>query len=355
MHPVPLPANQPRCVYRGAGRIAALRGTPRPPDPFRPAGTVPPDPVDPFLPEDWIGSTTVRAGHAPAGLTVLPDGRLLRDAVRADPLGWLGADHLRRHGPDTGILVKLLDAGERLPLHAHPDGDFARSHLASPHGGTEAWVIVQAAPDAAVHLGFSRDVGAAELAAWVAGQEVEAMLAATNRVPVRAGDALLCPAGVPHAVGEGILLVGLQEPADLPVLLEWKGFDVDGGTEGHLGLGFDAALACVDRSAWSPARIDAELRGAPSGRPGRDGVRSVLPPAADPFVVAERVEARPRARLDAAFGVLVVLDGSGLLAWSDGDEPVEVVAGDTIVVPYAAGTCRVEGPLTAVRCRTAPV
>src|SRR5918999_1101721 len=96
--------------------------------------------------------------------------------------------------PDTGILVKLLAAGQRLPLHVHPDRHFAHEHLASPYGKTEAWVIVSAEPDAVVHLGFARDVSPGELAAWVREQDVDAMLAATNRVPISAGDALLCPA-----------------------------------------------------------------------------------------------------------------------------------------------------------------
>src|SRR4051794_17962721 len=190
VQPLKIAANMPRSFYRGAGRIDRLRGTP--------------PGADPYHPEDWIGSVTPRAGAAPSGLTTLPDGRLLADAIAADPQRWLGPAHVARHGAGPAILVKLLDAGERLPLHVHPDRAFARSHLASPYGKTEAWVIVRAAPDAVVHLGFGRDVDAGELARWVDGQRVEEMLAATNRVSVRAGDAVLCPAGVPHAIGQDI-------------------------------------------------------------------------------------------------------------------------------------------------------
>jgi mannose-6-phosphate isomerase len=342
MQPLLLAANQPRSFYRGAGRIAAFRGVPAA--------------ADPYFPEDWVGSTTARFGQAPAGLTVLPDGRLLTDAVQADPVGWLGAAHVERYGPDTGVLVKLLDAGERLPLHAHPTRDFARSHLASPYGKTEAWVIVEAAPDAGVHLGFRRDVERAELDRWVAAQDVDGMLASTHRIPVRPGDAVLCPAGMPHAIGEGILLVELQEPTDFSVLLEWEGFDIDGPAEGHLGMGFDVALGCVDRSGWTLDRIDAELRGATGGRerPGSPtGVRTALPPAADGFFTAERVEARPAAELDASFGIIVVTEGAGRLTWSDDDGGLAVSAGTTVLVPHGVGPVRVEGPLSAVRCRTA--
>src|SRR4051812_14737540 len=256
-----LPANQPETFYRGAGRIAAFRSVPDLPD----------------RPEDWVASTTARFGLAPSGLSVLPDGRVLAEAIAAEPGWWLGPAHVAAYGDNPAILVKLLDAGQRLPLHVHPDRRFATDHLASPYGKTEAWVIVSAEPDAYVHLGFSRDVETAELAGWVSGQRIDDMLAATNRVPVQAGDGVLCPAGVPHAIGAGVLLVEVQEPTDFSVLLEYQGFALDGPAEGHLKLGYDLALECVDRSTWTPERL-AELR----------GTDRLLPRTADPFFAADR-------------------------------------------------------------------
>ncbi len=76
---------------------------------------------------------------------------MLAEAIDADPRWWRGPERA-----DTGVLVKLLDAGQRLPMHVHPDRRFATAHLASPYGKTEAWVIVSARPDAYVHLGFAR-------------------------------------------------------------------------------------------------------------------------------------------------------------------------------------------------------
>jgi mannose-6-phosphate isomerase len=146
---IALPANQPETFYRGNGRIAAFRNVPALDD----------------RPEDWVGSTTDRFGLGPSGQSTLPDGRLLAEAIAAEPRWWLGPERT-----DTGVLVKLLDAGQRLPLHVHPDRRYANEHLASPYGKTEAWVIVSARPDAFVHLGFARDVEPGELAAWVDGQ-----------------------------------------------------------------------------------------------------------------------------------------------------------------------------------------
>lgn len=334
-----LPANQPRSFYCGSGQIARFRRL----DP----ATVDPDP---YRPEDWVASTTSRFEAAPAGLSHLPDGGLLVDTITADPLAWLGPTHCARFGADPAVLVKLLDAGQRLPLHVHPDRRFAASHLASPYGKTEAWVIVEAAPDAMVHLGFHREVSADELAGWVANQQVSQMLAATNRVPVRAGDAVLCPAGLPHAIGAGILLVEVQEPTDFSVLLEWEGFAVDGPGTGHLGLGFPLALSCVDRSGWGADHL-ADLRRdrPPVADGGRPGVRRLFPAAADEFFSAERLSPAPVSVLDPRFSVVVVTAGAGELT-AEYDPPLAVRAGDTVVIGHGAGACQLRGMIEAVRC-----
>ncbi len=329
MAPLVLGANTPRTFYRGSGQIFRFRGVPVP--------------DDPYFPEDWVASTTARFGLAPSGLTVLPGGETLADAVAADPEAWLGPEHVARHGANPAVLVKLLDAGQRLPVHVHPDRAYATAHLASPYGKTEAWVIVDAVPDAAVYLGFTRDVAADELAGWVRGQRVTELLAATNRIPVRAGDAVLVPAGLPHAIGEGVFLVEVQEPTDFSVLLE--GVE---GVDSFLGLDLDEALSCVDRGGWSPARV-AELHAARrAGRGVRPGVDRLFPEAADEFFAAERLRPDPACPLDPGFSVLVVLDGQGQLAHRDGKLPV--AKGDTVVIPFAAGRCELTGDVSAVRC-----
>jgi mannose-6-phosphate isomerase len=333
MRPVLLGPNTPRSFYRGSGAIHRFRGLP--------------EPADPYYPEDWLASTTHRFQLAD-GPTVLPDGRELTAAIAADPEGWLGPAHLARHGADPAILVKLLDAGQRLPLHTHPDRRFARAHLASPYGKTEAWVIVDTGSDAFVHLGFARDVEPDELAGWVREQRVDTMLAATNRIPVRPGDAVLVPAGLPHAIGPGVFLVEVQEPTDFSVLLERAGFDV-AESAAYLGLGVDQALSCVDRGAWTGDRLAGLLAARRAGRGIRPGVDRLFPPAADDFFAAERLRPDPVSVVDAGFSVIVVLTGAGSLRYGDDAHPV--AAGRTLVVPYAAGDGELTGGVTAVRCR----
>src|SRR5207247_5370778 len=142
-------------------------------------------PGDEHAPEDWVGSATTIFGDERQGLSMLPDGRVLRDAIAADPEAFLGAAHAERYGRDPALLVKLLDAGERLPVHCHPDRAFSRRHLDCPYGKTEAWVEVEAeGAEPTVHLGFRFDVDAATLAGWVAAQATGTLLRALHAVRV---------------------------------------------------------------------------------------------------------------------------------------------------------------------------
>jgi mannose-6-phosphate isomerase len=317
MKPFTLPPNILRHFYAGGERIAALRGT---------------EPAD-HTPEEWIGAANTTFDGS-RGLSRLPDGTLVRDAIAADPEGFLGPDHAARFGTDPGLLVKLLDAGQRLPVHFHPDQAFAQRELGSNHGKTEAWLIVEADPGASVWVGFDRDVELGEVREWMAAQDADAMLATMRELPVEAGDAVFVPAGAPHAIGAGILMVEVQEPSDMSVLLEWEGFEL-AEDEGHLNLGWDTALSALDRSAWSEERV-AALRGPREGR-------TMLPAAAAPFFRAERV--RGGDELDGGFSILVGLAGSGEL----GGEPFG--RGTAILVPYAAGDLTLGGDVEAIRCR----
>jgi mannose-6-phosphate isomerase len=330
--PVRLDVNRPRQFYRGGARIEAFRGI---------------DEADGYRPEDWIASATPRFGCERDGLTTLPDGRLLRDAVEADPEGWLGAQHVERFGADTGLLVKLLDVGERLPVHCHPSRPFARRHLGCAHGKTEAWLVLAAdGDDALVYVGFREEVERETLRGWVATQDREALLDALNPIAVECGDAMLVPAGVPHAIGAGVFVVELQEPTDFSILLERAGFDLGAATPA-LGLGDETALESVDCSAWTGDRLGG-LRRSREGGEARG--RSLLPPAADPFFRAECWRFDGTADVEVGYAVLVVLGGRAALRPARSAE-LALERGATILVPFGAGATVLDGDVDLVRCR----
>jgi mannose-6-phosphate isomerase len=155
MRPLTMPPNVIQHFYRGGRRIAELRGFRQP---------------TPRSPEEWLAATTHRAGEPGVGLSRTENGDLLRDLIAADPVGWLGSD--ARTTGDNGILVKLLDPAQRLPVHVHPDRSFALSHLNCPYGKTEAWFVLATSGDRpSVWLGWSADVDPVELGERVDAQD----------------------------------------------------------------------------------------------------------------------------------------------------------------------------------------
>jgi mannose-6-phosphate isomerase len=294
--------------YRGGALIGRLRGEPE---------------DDAEFPEDWLGSVTPASNpgrdEPGAGLSRLADGALLRDAVEGDPEGWLGPAHVERFGTSTGLLVKLLDAAERLPVHAHPDDAFAEARLESRFGKTEAWVIVDTREaEAEVWVGLREPVEPGTYRRWIDAQDARRLLGSLNRITVRPGEVVFVPAGIPHAIGPGVLMVELQQPTDFSLVCEWTGFPID-PADAHLGLGWATALGALDLRAHAPARS--------------------LPDEARRFFW---LDGEPRAA--GRFAILVVLEGNGEI---DG-QPAR--GGDCFAVPAAADRLRVDGPLSVLRC-----
>jgi mannose-6-phosphate isomerase len=174
------------------------------------------------------------------------------------------------------------------------------------------------------------------------------MLDALNELTVGPGDCFFVPAGLPHAIGEGVFLLEVQEPSDLSVLLEWAGFDVDGRRDGHLGLGFAVALQNARRAALRGDELT-ELRRQTAAAPeSRPGARTLLPAAASSFFRAERLRPAPAVSLEQEFSILVALDGEGRLDTEGGTATLS--RGDSLLVPHAAGPGELTGSVDVIRC-----
>lgn len=348
--PVVLPPNVLTHFYRGGARLAALRGI---------------DPGSGFQPEEWLAATVHRAGDPDAGPSRVADGRLLAEVIAEDPDGWLGDPAGGPQGlADTGILVKLLDAGQRLPVHVHPDRPFAQAHLGSCYGKTEAWYVLSVdpsdptdptdAPDAtasapSVWLGFRDDVDPVELANATDHQDHEWFLSRMNRIPVRPGDGILVPAGTAHAIDAGIFVLEVQEPTDLSILLEWSVTQAD-RSQAHLDLGFDIALTAVDHRRLDRGGLDRLIRWTDPASVAAAPL-PLLTDAALPFFSVDLLAPGADGTLTApaGFGVGVVLDGAAELTGATGR--LRVAAGQVIAVPRAFGEWQLDGDVRMLYCR----
>jgi mannose-6-phosphate isomerase len=298
-------------------------------------------------PEDWVASlcalppAILGPEHPPdTGVSRLADGSSLRDRVAGDPDSWLGRELSARFSGDPGLLVKLLDAGERLPVHCHPTRAFARHHLGSFFGKTEGWIIMRADPGAQLWLGLRDTIDRHEWTSWVTSQDAAAMLAAMNVVKAQAGQVVFVPAGLPHAIGPGVMLTELQEPTSFSVLAEHAAFGVSEDVA-TLGLGWDLALSCFDLRGRRDnlGELITEPTPAGSGSSLKQLFRSE---AADYFGAVLVTCRRGTVALGPpCFAVLVVAAGAGEVRFDGGSEPLR--HGETWVAPYGAGPLEFAG------------
>lgn len=333
MKPVLLPPNPVQHFYLGGDRIAALRGI---------------VPETDRQPEEWLGATVARFGDSTTGLALTADGALLRDVVAADPAAWIGAG-AARDASDVGILVKLLDARQRLPVHVHPDRTFAAAHLDCPYGKTEAWYVLDADPGSAVHVGWREAVDRDELDRRRDAQDSEWMLDHLNRIEVREGMGVLVPAGTAHAIDGGIFVAEVQEPTDFSILLEWS-VTTSTREESHLDLGFDAVMQAVSTAALGAEALSALVTTTGAARPQRQ-VRSVLPSAADPYfrLAVTSGEDSASESVEAGFAVVLVTHGTGSLVSRTGS--VSLQRGEAVAVPHDFGAWHVEGDASVLIAR----
>ena len=146
------------------------------------------------------------------------------------------------------ILVKLIDAKEKLSVQVHPDDDYARLHE-NDSGKTELWYILHARKQAEIVYGFRRSMTASQVRDTISRGTIEGCL---NHIPVHQNDLFFIPAGTVHEVGAGVLLAEIQQSSNLTYRL----YDYDRrDREGNLRpLHIDKALEVANLTAVSEPR-----------------------------------------------------------------------------------------------------
>ena len=154
--------------------------------------------------------------------------------------------------PDTDrfpLLIKLLDAQEKLSLQVHPTAEAAKVLGGEPK--TEFWYVAAADPNAELYVGLRASMTREEFRDAVKQGRVADCV---HTVCVKAGDAMFLPAGRFHAVGSGNLLVEIQQNSDTTYrVFDWNRVD-DKGKPRQLHV--DQALQSIDFDDVAPQLIE---------------------------------------------------------------------------------------------------
>ncbi|MBR3019721.1 MAG: class I mannose-6-phosphate isomerase [Clostridia bacterium] len=197
------------------------------------------------IPDEHTGES-LEASALPGLESRDPEGRKLTDLIEqyGERLTGPGLSH------PFPLLLKLLDAKDRLSVQVHPDNNYAekKEHAL---GKTEAWHILFAAPGAELVYGVKAGVTKEQLRkASEKGAEVEGLL---RRIKVKAGQTYYIPAGTLHAIGAGIILYEIQQSSMITYrFYDWNRKDAQGNRR---ELHISKAVDVVDvRSQSEPVR-----------------------------------------------------------------------------------------------------
>ena len=268
---------------------------------------------------------TVKNG-ALAGKTV---GEILRDY----PTELMGKTATA--GDEFPLLIKFIDAADRLSVQVHPNDDYA-ARVENDRGKTEMWYIVDADEDAEIICGLADGF---DNAAFVSALERGELMSALKVQKVKAGQTYFIPAGLPHAIGKGILIAEIQQNCDLT----YRVYDYDRrGADGSLReLHIDKACDVI--RPFDEEEIDAirYSRGIPASR------EAVL--ADCDYFRTEKRDLQQNVQPLANNGYLchlLCIAGEGVIEYNGTSYPFE--RGDSILLPACLKDLTLSGTGTAL-------
>lgn len=216
----------------GGQRLAALYGKPVPPHAR--------------VGESW------EITDRPEGVSVVAEGPLagqnLHQLLNEHPREILGG--AAASGGRFPLLVKLLDAREKLSLQVHPPAALAAALGGEPK--TEMWYVAEADPGASIYVGLRRGVTRGEFSQRISDGTVADCF---HRVPIQAGDTMFLPSGRVHAIGGGCVIFEIQQNSDTTYrVFDWNRVGLDGQPR---ELHVEASLRCIDFADFEPDLVRA--------------------------------------------------------------------------------------------------
>jgi mannose-6-phosphate isomerase len=241
-------------------------------------------------------------------------------------------------GDDFPLLIKLIDAREKLSVQVHPNDGNAAAVNGDPK--TEMWYFLEGDPGAQIYCGLKPGIGPAEFQQAMENKTFADIL---QTIPAEPGGAVFVPGGRVHAIGEGCLILEIQQNSNTTYrLYDWDRTDADGHSR---ELHIDKALQVID---W-------ENNGDPRCEPHGTTIQSCEYFQLDRHEISEETAfpmlACPEGtRRGKSFHALFIEKGAGRIRWADGEE--KIAGGQSWLVPAGLGDYEIipeSGPLTVLQ------
>ncbi len=165
-------------------------------------------------------------------------GKTLRFLLKEFKTNLVGHQVYEQFGDNFPLLIKFIDAKEKLSIQLHPNDELSKKRHNS-FGKTEMWYIMDAEKDGDIIVGFKEDSNEKE---YLTHLNNKTLLEILNVDKVKKGDVYYIPTGRIHAIGSGVLLAEIQQTSDITYrVYDWDRVDNEGNyRELHTELAIDA-------------------------------------------------------------------------------------------------------------------
>ncbi len=206
------------------------------------------------LPPDQLIGESWEITDRPEGVSEITNGPLAGRSLR-----WLMENHAgellgpaRAEAKSFPLLVKILDAQDKLSLQVHPPAALATQLGGDPK--TEMWFIADATPAADLFVGLKRGVTREDFECKVRDGSVADCF---HRHAVQAGDVMFLPSGRVHAIGAGNVIFEIQQNSDTTYrVFDWNRVGLDGKPR---DLHLPQSLASIDFHDFEPRLVQGEF------------------------------------------------------------------------------------------------
>ena len=288
------------------------------------------------VPFEHTGESWEAANHKNGSSTVtggIFDGLSLGQLTEKFGMSFIGQ---RVQDNQFPVLFKLIDARDRLSLQTHPDDELARAD--GDRGKVEMWIILSAQPGAGLYLGFDTPISKEEYQRRIEDNSLAEVL---HFIPVEEGECYFLPAGMVHAIGEGLMIGEIQQNSDTTYrVYDWGRIGLDGKPR---QLHIEKSLLASDRSMKGEKAVPVRIF---------EGETAIDYLPGCPFFAAQSIELK--GTLDCATGrqsvhILFCANGSGSVTSKKSQKTATFVAGDCYVIAADDEAYSLEGDATIYR------
>lgn len=143
------------------------------------------------------------------------------------------------------LLIKLLDAAEKLSVQVHPPAAVAHELKGEPK--TEMWYVAAAEHGADIFAGLIPGTTREQFEKSLASGHCAEVL---HRIPTKAGDCIFIQSGRVHAIGAGNVIVEVQQNSDTTYrVFDWNRTGLDGKPR---ALHVAESLRSIDFADYAP-------------------------------------------------------------------------------------------------------